>query len=352
MLKEWIRGSSSGTESQEQGPKKTTRMVVEPEMSLDDTETAENRRRAVTEEKTKEMLAKGPSKGQSAVTYDSIFAPIQEMVFQERVNEVQEGIQVQVAKHAQNAMVTSKWTFGNPQSADWELNVQMNGFSDIVAASWSTNNRYQLMYQNSFSSGALFVMQAFAQKQGYMSHGSMFSMLQYPWSFHGCSQAQYVKDQSVSFDHLQRMARGLHIGSKLVINYSTPPNIATLTHAFSFVTPKKNTSFMGEINPSNGTWKLAAVAKDWRLNTEGVIQIDYKENDQGQKSSSFLVGLRRSYIGGATLSTALANFQSLSLNLQLPFGGQLPNTNQFLMQLKCLYDIRTGGLKHGITFRA
>ena len=46
-----------------------------------------------------------------------------------------------------NMSVTSKYHIQNPQTSAWDLTLQMHGFTDFFSATFSTLNRYQLMYQ-------------------------------------------------------------------------------------------------------------------------------------------------------------------------------------------------------------
>lgn len=351
MLKEWLRGgsSSNGDESSGSAPKASTRMTVAADVPLE--ESKEDRRLGILEKKMTDLVSKGSMHQNKTITYDLIFKPIQELLNMQK-NEINEGIQIHVARHAQNAMITSKWDLGKPQTALWEVEAKMNSFSDMIAASWSTANRYQLMYQNVFPFGASFVAQIFAQSKGNATQGSIFSMLQYPWSFGGCSQIQYFKGQHFCMSHLQQMVRGVYFGSMFMTTTGAPTHTVDLTHAFLIQNHKKSASFMGEINPQKGTWKLGAVGKDWGLNTKGVAELEYSEAEQGQKASSLMLGVSRAFVGGAKIATALVNFQQLHINLQIPFGGKFKNANQMEMQIKCLYDLHSGGLKHGIVFNA
>lgn len=351
MLKEWLRGSSSqGTEEQEAPKKASSRMVVTAENPLNEAELIDERRRASAEKKIADIVEKGPTGPRKMVAYDTFFQMCEELLLEDHTNECQEGIQIRMSRHAQNAMITSKWLFGKPNTSDWEVNLQMNGFTDIISASWSTSNRYQLMYQNVSPLGSLFVAQAFAQMKGPATQGSMFTMFQYPWRFGGCSQVQYLKGQRFSLSHMQRLVRGLYFGSNLTITPTAPSMNADLSHVLSFSTPKRETVFVGEIHPMSGTWRLAALGKSWATNTRGLVELNYQENEEGQKGSALKLALQRFFVGGASLTTSLINFNSVNVDAQIPFGGEMRNVNQFKMQLKCKYDLGSGGMKHGLVF--
>lgn len=352
MLKDWLRGGSNpagGDHPEQAAPTTSPRMVVTTETPLD--ESKEERRSAVVEKKMMDFASKGPARPNKTVSYDTIFKPIHEHLLIQG-NEIMEGIRVNVSRHAQNAMISSKWDLGKPRASMWEVEAKVNGFSDILAASWSTANRYQLMYQNASSFGPLFVAQIFAQTAQGAPQGGMFSMLQYPWSFGGCSQIQYFKGQHFSMSHMQKILHGMYLGSNLMITLGAPSQCVDLSHAFLIQNHKMTASFMGEMNPQKGTWKLGAVRKDWGTNTKAVAELEYAEGEEGRKASSLTLGMSRAFVGGAKIATALVNFQSLHINLQIPFGGRLPNVNQMEMQLKCKYDLHTGGLRHGIAFNA
>lgn len=351
MLKDWLRGSSeSKTETEKKQP--ASRMVVAAETLQDEEQIKQERRRTAAEKKLSELVENGSPRPRKMTSYDSLFEPAQDLLLSGHAHEVFDGVQVKLSRHAQNAMVSSKWMLGKPNASEWELNVQMNGFTDIIAASWSTSNRYQLMYQNVSPTGALFVGQAFSQTKGPSVQGSIFAMLQYPWAFGGCSQVQYLKGQNFTLSHTQRLLRGVHFGSNLVISSAAPDNNAVLSHAISVATPRKDVVFMGEVIPSKGEWKVAAVAKDWAMNTRGVAELSYKESEEGRKASMLKFGLQRSFVGGANITTALINFASVNIDAVLPFGVGLQGASQFKFQVKCNYDLHTGGLKHGLVFTA
>ncbi|KAG5492902.1 hypothetical protein JKF63_01482 [Porcisia hertigi] len=349
MLKEWLRGSSSGAEKSPEEKKPATRMVVDVEKSLETHESAATRRRDAYEKKLADSAKQGPLHPSKMVTYDSMFRKAQSVLLEGNNNEIQEGITLNVARSAQNTMISTKWALANPQMSHWEVNLQMNGFSDIVAASWNTLNRYQLMYQRVSSTGAMLVTQFMAQKQGGVSQGTVFAMMQYPWRFGGCTQVQYVKDQSVGLSHVQRLIRGVHIGTNLSLDSTT--HNSYLSHAISLATAKRDAEFMAELTPSKGTWKIAATAFDWALNMDAAIELEYKEAREGMKSA-LNVGCRKKFVGGAHLTTSLLGFDTAKVNLDLPFGGEVPGGNQLRLSFNCQYDIHAGALKQGLVFTA
>lgn len=349
MLREWFRGSTSEPENTDAAPKKAGRMVVDAENPLESTETVHQRRRDAFEKKLAESVKEDPPSANKLVTYDTLFRKVSDILLQGNNHEVQEGITLNISRNAQNVMIGSKWALVNPQMSNWELNLQMNGFTDMIAASWNTMNRYQLMYQRVSSTGALLVTQFMAQKQQGMCQGTVFGVLQYPLVSGGCTQAQYVKDQSFSLSHTQRIVRGVFVGSNLSVDTST--HASTLSHAVSFTTPKKDSSIIAEITPSKGTWRIGAHSFDWGQNMDAAMELEYKESRSGM-TSSFNIGCRRSFIGGANLVASLCGFSTVKVNLDLPFGGQMPGVNQFRMTFNCHYDVHSGALKQGLLFTA
>lgn len=348
MLKEWFRGSSAQPEAP--APEKAvSRMVVDAEKPLETHESAVASRREAYEKKLAESAKEGPPHPSKMVSYDSLFRKIQGVILNGNNNEVQEGITLSVARNAQNAMVSTKWNLINPQMSHWEVNLQMNGFSDIVAASWNTLNRYQLMYQRVSSTGAMVVTQFMAQKQGGMSQGTVFAMLQYPWAFGGCTQVQYVKGQSFGLSHVQRLIRGVHVGTNL--QYDPMTHNSYLSYALSLMTPKKDAGFVAEFVPSKGTWKVGATTYEWGQNMEAGIELELKEGRE-EMTSALNVGCRKNFVGGAQLATSLTAFSVVKAKLELPFGGEQPGANQFRMSFDCQYDIHSGALKQGLVFTA
>lgn len=349
MLREWFRGSSSEAEKPAEESKPASRMVVDAEKPLETHESSAAKRRDAYEKKLADSVREGPPHPNKTVAYDSIFRKAQGLLMEGGNNEVQEGVTLNVARNAQNTMVSTKWLLANPQKSNWEVTLQMNGFSDILAASWSTLNRYQLTYQRVSSAGAMLVTQFMAQKQGGMTQGTVFAMLQYPWRFGGCTQVQYVKDQSFSMSHTQRLIRGVHLGTNLTVEPQTHGSY--LSHAVSFTTPKKDAGFMAECTPSKGTWKVAATAFDWATNMDAAVELEYVEGREGMRSALNL-GCRKGFVGGAELTTSLLGFNTAKVNLELPFGGEVQGANQFRLGFNCDYDVHSGALKQGLVFTA
>lgn len=86
----------------------------------------------------------------------------------------------------------------------------------------------------------MLLTQFMAQKQQGITQGTTFAMLQYPWLPGGCTQVQYLKDQFVAINHVQRLIRGLHVGS--LLNFNCMTHETTLSHAAVFTTPDKRTT--------------------------------------------------------------------------------------------------------------
>ncbi|CCW68975.1 unnamed protein product [Phytomonas sp. Hart1] len=347
MLKEWLKGTPAEAEKTE-APKKSGRMVLDAEKTFE-AEDSPQKSRELFEKKLSDSAKEGPPMAHKVVTYDNLFQKAQGILLEANNNEVQEGLNLNVSRNLQNTLIASKWCLVNPQMSHWEINFQMNGFSDIIAASWNTLNRYQLMYQRVSSRGAMLVSQFMAQKQQGLCQGTVFAMLQYPWVSGGCSQLQYIKDQSFTMSHIQRIIRGFYLGSSLSIDPNTHSSV--LSHAASFTTPKKNTSFIAEWTPSKGTWKLAATSFDWGQNMDAAIELDYKEGREGT-NTHFNIGCRKNFLTGSKLVASLKGFNKLKINLELPFGGEVRGANQFNLMFNCQYDIHSGAVKQGLVFTA
>lgn len=350
MLKEWFRSSSSGSEASPTGePKKAVRMQVDAEKPLDSPESIVEQRREAFQKKLAETAAEGLPSPNKLVTYDSLFRRAQGILLEGNNNEMQEGVTLNVSRNVQNTMVASKWHLSNPQMSHWEINLQMNGFTDVLAASWNTLNRYQLTYQRVSSTGAMVVTQFMAQKQQGMCQGTVFGLLQYPWVRGGCTQVQYVKDQSFSISHVQRIIRGVHVGTNLSLDPVT--HTSSLSHAVSLMTPRRDAGFMAEFTPSKGTWRLAAVGSNWPTNVELAAEVEYKEGREGM-TSAINIGARKTFVGGMQLASSLAGFNKLRVNLDIPFGGDVQGVNQFRMMMSAQYDVHGGALKQGLVFTA
>ncbi|CCW64387.1 unnamed protein product [Phytomonas sp. EM1] len=344
MLKEWLKGSPVEAEKTE-APKKSARMVLDAEQTLD-TEDSAQARRELFEKKLADSLKEGPPMPNKVVTYENLSQKIQSIL---KGNEFQEGLNLNVSRNLQNTLIATKWCLVNPNMSNWEINLQMNGFSDVIGASWNTLNRYQLMYQRYTRTGAMWVAQFMAQKQQGLCRGTVFTMLQYPWLPGGCSQFQYVKDQSFTMSHVQRIIRGLYLGSCLNVDPNT--HASALSHAVSFTTPKKNASFIAEWTPSKGTWSLAASSFDWGQNMDAAIEVEYKEGREGM-ATSFNIGCRKNFLTGTKLIASLRGFNKLRVDLELPFGGDMRGMNQFHMMFNCQYDIHSGAVRQGLIFTA
>lgn len=349
MLKQWLRGSSSETEKPAEEKKTVGRMVVDAEKPLETRESSASKRREAYEKKLAESARGGPLHPSQTVAYDSIFRRPQSLLLEGNNNEVQEGVTLNIGRGAQNTMISTKWNLSSPQTSNWEVNLQMNGFSDAIGASWNTLNRYQLFYQRVSSAGAMLVTQFMAQKQGGMTGGTFFAMLQYPWRFGGCTQLQYIKDQSFSMSHTQRLIRGVHLGTNLTVDPQT--HGSSLSHAISFTTPTKANSLMAECTPSEGTWKIATTGFSWETNLHLAAEVEYKKTRDGMRSV-LNFGCKKSFVGGAELTSSLLGFNTAKVNLELPFGGEVRGPNQFRVGLNCEYDVHNGSLKQGLIFTA
>lgn len=346
MLREWLRGTPSEEVAKPDDAKPVMRMVVDAEQPLESCADERAKQREAFEKKLKESAVEKPAAAQGMLSYETLFRNSQGVMLEGSMNEVQEGININIARNVQNTMLSSKWTLATPQTSNWEITAQMNGFNDIIAASWSTLNRYQLLYQRMPLNGALIVAQFMAQKQRGMVQGNVFGMMQYPWLFGGCTQVQYIKDQSFSVSHLQRLVRGLHVGSNLTLNPAT--RSSTLSHVLSFITPNKDASFLCELTPAKGSWRLVATAHDWGQNMDAAMQLEYNEGQEGM-ASLLSFGCRKKFIGGAQLTTAISAFNQLRASLSLPFGGEVPGVNQLALQINCQYDVHSGKLRQGLS---
>lgn len=349
MLKEWFSGKQeSKEETAVKTDKKPVRMVLDPEKAgqlTDDEKQAE--RDASMSKKLKESAREGPPHPQSLVAYDSIFRSSSRVLMEGNMQEQNEGLQINMSRNAQNTMVSSKWSVGNPQMSHWEVSMQMNGFSDVTAVTYNTMNRWQLMYQRVFRSGAMGVAQFLSQPQGGMNMGTFFGMIQYPWVQGGCTQVQYVKQQAVTVSHMQRLVRGIYCGSSL--NYDLNTHGTTVSYGFSATNPSKTGTLAGEVKPESGEWKVAYTRADWGTDQEISTQLEFTEKRNG-KISLLSIGLRKQLIGGGLVDVVLSGFSKLRAVVEIPFGCERPGFNQVRLSYNANYDLHTGGFKHGMAF--
>ncbi|EAN97019.1 putative Mitochondrial import receptor subunit ATOM40 [Trypanosoma cruzi] len=350
MLMEWLRGKSEEVSA---APEKTVRrklLDVDPETPLEPSpaEAASQR-----EEKFRRKLAasakEGPTSPAKLVSYESMFRGAQRLLMEGNFGEINEGLTLNVARNAQNVMISSKCVLLSPQMSHWEVSFQMNGFSDIVAASYNTLSRWSLMYQRVSSTGALLLAQCMAQRQQGMTQGTVVGMLQYPWVQGGCTAVQYVKNQSFTLSHAQRIIRGLHVGSSL--SWDPMTKGTSLSHGFTAVNSLKKGSLSGDWTPSKGEWKLAITKKDWAHDAEFAMQLDHTQKDQDM-TSQLSFGLKKQFIGGSSMSAVLNGFSVVKAAVGLPFGGERIGLNQMHCRYNVHYNIRSGALKHGLVFTA
>lgn len=260
-----------------------------------------------------------------------------------------EGLTLNVARNVHNTMVSTKWMFGNPQSANWELSLQMQGFTDVVSVSYSTLARWSLMYQKTFTAGGLIVAQMMAQPQMMQMGGpagSFFGLVQYPLVRGGCTAVQYVKTQQVAVSHMQKVLRGLHVGAQM--SYDVNTKGSSMSYAFHSQSSDRGMTWAGELKPASGEWKVACTKADWGNDVEVCAQVEFTEKRNGLVSLMTL-GLKRNLIGGGHMSAVIAGFSKIRAALEFPFGGERAGFNQVNFGYNLQYEIASGGLKHGVT---
>jgi hypothetical protein len=357
MLKDWIQ-SWSGTSDKDKkeslsetgktaaGP---ARLDFDPENQKSSPVDPVERREEEILRKLRESAKEAPPTPNNVVTYDSVFRTSSRILLDGNQHETHDGLQVNVGRNAQNCMVSSKWQFGNPQSSGWDINLQMNGFSDMTSVGYSTTGRWSLMYQRVFKSHAMAVLQFMAQPQAMAMGGpagTFFGLMQYPWVTGGCSQLSYVKSQNFSLNHMQRIIRGVYAGAQM--SYDPNTRGTTLSYGLSATNPAKSSSFGVEVKPHSGEWKMAFATSDWESDMELATQLEYTEKRNG-KVSILSIGMRKNLIGGGVINCVLSGFSKLKANLDFPFGGSQQGLNQMGMSYSLQYDLHSGGLKHGVT---
>jgi hypothetical protein len=260
--------------------------------------------------------------------------------------EEADGVTLSCSRNIHNIMASSKWTLGKPQSAGWEMSLQMNGFSDVTAVTYSTQGRYSLMHQRMFKSGALAVTQFMYQPQMAMMGGTFFSMLQYPWGPNGATtQVQYVRGQQVQLSHAARIVRGVNAGA--CMTYELPTNKTSVAYAFHTTSTDKKSQWAGSWTPATGEWKLATTKFDYQSDREIGVQIEMADK-RGQLVPLMSVGFVKQLIGGGQVQALLTNFRRLKAFVELPFGGQRAGFNQVKLVWGVQFDADTGGCKHGL----
>lgn len=305
-------------------------------------------KRAQTQENYKRKLSQD-DKPAPLFAYDNALRGPQRILM-EGHQDSSEGLTLNVARNVHNTMVSTKWTFGNPQAANWELSLQMQGFSDVISASYSTLSRWSLMYQKTFTAGGLVVAQLMAQPQMMQMGGpagSFFGLVQYPLVRGGCTAVQYVKTQQVAVSHMQKILRGLHLGAQMTYDVNTKGT--SMSYCFNSQTSDRSMTWAGELKPSTGEWKVACTKADWGNDVEVCAQVEYTEKRQGLVRLMSL-GLKRNLIGGGHMSAVIAGFSKIRAAIEFPFGGERAGFNQVNFAYNLQYEIASGGLKHGVTF--
>lgn len=348
MLSQWFGGKAEDPKASE-GAKaaKKARMSLDPEAAsrLTDEEVQANRE-AAFERKLRDGIKEGPAHPNNMVTYEAAFRNAQRVLMEGNGAESNEGLQLSMGRNAQNCMINSKWSLGNPQASNWEVSLQMNGFSEVTSVSYCTMNRWSLMHQRIFRTGAMGLIQAFSQPQGGMFMGNLVCLLQYPWVTGGATQLQYVKGQSLSLSHMQRVLRGFFIGSAL--NYDPNTHATTMSYALLAQNSKKTASVAAEIKPESGEWKVAYTRQEWSTDHEISVQLENTEKRAGL-INLLSIGLRKQLIGGGVVDCVLSGFSKLRAVVEIPFGGERQGFNQTRMSYNVQYDIQSGGLKHGLS---
>lgn len=366
MLAEWFKPadpqakpaaaggeSKSAVHSEEDKRKEHSRKLREQEPVIAKELTAEelSAQREATLRRKLAAAANG-SGGQAgpgnSATFESIMRPLNRLLMTEQHNEFFDGIQMQTSRQMHNLMVQSKLSVGSPQTAGWELVLQANGFSDVSSVTYSTAGRTSLMHQRMFKSGALGVGQFMAQNTPMGPQGNFYGMLQYPWMRNGASSISYLKGQNVTLSHGVRVLRGLTVGANMAYDMTT--KTTSMTYAGSL--NRKNVSWYGSWTPDKGEWKLATTRQDWELDTEMFAMVEMA-NRKGQSGGEDLMsmvsfGLKKPFIGGATVSAVLQGFARLKGVLELPFGGDREGFNRVTLTYCVQYDAIKGACKQGI----
>ena len=285
-------------------------------------------------------------------SYDKIFRSVSRILIESMGGEQSEGLSVSTNRQTMNMSMASKYTIHDKQDSAWDLTLQMHGYSDFVSATYSTLNRYQLMYQRVFKTGAMFVSQ-FMVQPGMMTGspvpaGNFFSVFEYPWCTHGCSSVSYLKGQYVTLTHAHRLCRGLYLGTS--VTYDVPTHDTRASYAMQSTSPDNKTVYSAEIK-DNGDARLAVVHKHWESATEYAFEVDYSDGKNGSKSSSFNAGILRKLFGMGTLNLSLQNFQKIKAALEIPCGLDRPGWNQINLAYNMSYDIHNSALKQGINIQ-
>ncbi|KAG8347231.1 hypothetical protein TRVL_01951 [Trypanosoma vivax] len=349
MLREWLRGKQTTDSQDVEAPKRRSALEVDVETPIEPTQEEIDAQHAEAFRKKLAASAKeGPQQPGSMVSYEVLLRNSQRLLMEGNGGETQEGLTVNLARNAQNVMISTKTHLISPQMSNWELSLQMNGFSDVVVAAYSSLSRWSLMYQRVSSTGALLFAQCMAQRQQGVTQGTLVGMLQYPWVHGGCTQVQYVKDQTFSLSHVQRLIRGLYIGSNFA--WDAMSKGTSLSHAFSCTNPAKTASLAAEWSPTKGDWRLALTRSDWASDAEFAMQIERARKGSGALTNVLSFGTKKKFVGGGSLSAVLSGFARVKALVELPFGGECSGINQMMCSYSVQYDIISGALKHGISF--
>lgn len=330
----------------------------DPELNkeLTDEERQMERDRAIR--KKLQQSAKGAG-GRHGPTADSIFGPVTRIMLNdnESAELFQDGISVAVSKRGQTSMINSKFNFGSPQAAGWELELMTNGFSDMTQVSYASQGRWGLMHQRQFKSGGMMVTQMMLQPQAAMMGappGGFVFVLRYPWFSGGTTQLQFVRSQQVELSHCTRLYRGLTVSATM--SYDLTTNGSKLTYQCHSNDDQRKAQWFGKYVPSSGDWCVALTKRDWATDVDMGIQIEAmeKRGQPGVKIPNLTIGVKKPLIGGGQIGASLSGFQRLKAILELPFGAGFVGApkqmaiNQARVTYAVMYDIKSGGAKHGL----
>jgi hypothetical protein len=363
MLTEWLSGSGKADAEKATGSvdpaaaaaeakRVEHRKALEAEPEVHREQTADEQRENSDKALRKKLIdsAKEPSPGpNSAITFDGLFRTAGRLLISEQQVDFHDGLQLNLSRQAHNMQVSSKWQFGNPQAAGWDVNLQMNGFGDVTSTSYSTLGRFSLMHQRVFKSGALMVAQFMVQPQAAQMGappGTLFFMMQWPWIRGGCTQFNYLRSQHVQLSHTARLMRGVHLGAQM--QYDTNTHDTAMSYGLSAASTDKTAMFAAQATPDKGEWKVAMTKADAASDVEMVVQLERVEKQQGGLQPALSIGLRKPFIGGAVVSAVMTQFQRLKVVLDLPFGCGRAGINEASLQYTLKFDAHSGGVKHGL----
>jgi hypothetical protein len=341
--------SAAAEESKRKAEYAQKRREEEPSIrrELSDDEVAE--RRAAAMRRKLASSASGPSPQGEGTTFEGMFRPLNSLLMGENMGHFHEGIEVNTQRQMHNMMVASKLAVGSPQAAGWELTLQSNGFADVNAVTYTTSGRMSLMHQRMFKSGALGVLQFAAQPTPAGPQGNFFGMVQWPWMRNGTSQINYLKGQQVTLSHAAKIFRGTSVGCQMT--YDSMQRMTSMSWGAAI--QRKNVQWFAQCTPDKGEWKVATTRHDWELDTEVFAQLEManrKGNQGGEDLMSMIsFGLKKPFIGGATVQACLQGFSRLKATLELPFGGDREGLNRVNLRYCVQYDAVKGAAKQGIS---